>query len=392
LTTFLTIEPRDPIIARDGRPFGINSGRRMKPLEWPYPSVVAGSLRTAIGKATGGHFDDELISSLKSLQLAGPFPRDVDAETLFLPAAGDLVRMQGGSCHPLRPVRVGKFGGTDLPGDLAPVCPPANVTGNKPERVPAWWSVANMAAWLASPGAPPADFLRPACGFRDAPEIDERTHLEIDPQTYGAMDGRLFSSAGLVLDELSLGGVRHQTDLTIRVRNAPTPLGAFDMVHPLGGERRVARFRAPDQAVCKRLWSCPAPVRQALARVTPGDSTIGVRMVLATPAIFEGGWRPEWLDADELAGSPPGCTGLALKLVGVCNQRWRAVSGWSYEAATFGPKRIWRLVPAGGVYFFELVNGNPADLADRWLEPVGDERVDEGFGLAVWGIWSWGDN
>jgi CRISPR-associated protein Cmr3 len=48
-----------------------------------------------------------------------------------------------------------------------------------------------------------------------------------------------------------------------------------------------------------------------------------------------------------------------------------------------------RVVPAGGVYFFETVDGSASDLADRWLEPVSDDEQDcrDGFGLAVWGVW-----
>jgi CRISPR-associated protein Cmr3 len=43
----ILITPLDPVIARDGRPF--NAGTRMKGLDWPYPSVLAGSLRTLLG-------------------------------------------------------------------------------------------------------------------------------------------------------------------------------------------------------------------------------------------------------------------------------------------------------------------------------------------------------
>jgi len=113
-------------------------------------------------------------------------------------------------------------------------------------------------------------------------------------------------------------------------------------------------------------------------------------MVLATPAIFEHGWRPGWLNT-KLIGTPPG-GGPELKLVGVSIQRWKAVSGWSLakQAGTDkpGPKAIRRLVPAGGVYFFETKD-NAAALADQWLQPVSDNEQDrrDGFGLAVWGTW-----
>ena len=48
-----------------------------------------------------------------------------------------------------------------------------------------------------------------------------------------------------------------------------------------------------------------------------------------------------------------------------------------------------RMVPAGGVYFYQVVEGDAADLAESWLRPVSDDPQDrrDGFGLAVWGTW-----
>ena len=48
---WLSLTPRDPVVARDGRPF--SSGLRMKSLDWLYPSVLAGSLRTLLGGLEG---------------------------------------------------------------------------------------------------------------------------------------------------------------------------------------------------------------------------------------------------------------------------------------------------------------------------------------------------
>jgi CRISPR-associated protein Cmr3 len=112
-----------------------------------------------------------------------------------------------------------------------------------------------------------------------------------------------------------------------------------------------------------------------------------VRMVLATPALFKQGWKPGWIGDDgkgEFAG-------IKLQLMGACVERWKPVSGWSYETPR-GPKPALRLVPAGSVYFFQT-EGNAPSLADHWLEPVGDFSEDgqsgrDGFGLALWGPWA----
>ena len=113
-------------------------------------------------------------------------------------------------------------------------------------------------------------------------------------------------------------------------------------------------------------------------------------MVLATPAIFKDGWKPGWL-SDDLVGTPPGAN-VRLWLVGASIRRWRAVSGWSLAdlpGQPRGAKPVKRMVPAGGVYFFEKVDGQASALAERWLEAVSDDEQDrrDGFGLATWGVW-----
>jgi CRISPR-associated protein Cmr3 len=374
----LLLSPRDPLIARDGRPFGADSGRRMRSQDWLTPSVVAGSLRTMVGKELGT-FDP---ARLKKLVVAGPFPWS-DGR-LFLPAAGDLFQTRAGRLLPARPLSGIKAGeGTDLPTSLWPVCLPASA-GTKFASVPAWWSAERMAEWLIT-DAPPGCFLRDPCHFRESATADERTHVEIKPDTFTAKDERLFSTTGLVVDRMFSGHEPFDSELAVRVEIEGDPdiekvLARLDLLHPLGGERRLVRMRGGNNQELARAWACPPRVRKALSAVGKDG---GIRMVLATTAVFAPGWCPYW-------SSPPSAASVRLKLVGVCNQRWRAVSGWSLEAPT-GPKAIRRLVPAGGVYFFQLESGPPDALADAWLQPVSDDATDraEGFGLALWGTWEY---
>jgi CRISPR-associated protein Cmr3 len=171
--------------------------------------------------------------------------------------------------------------------------------------------------------------------------------------------------------------------LAVRVRAKDWEGPELNIWHPLGGERRLVHWGASRADV--RGWECPLGVRTALV------SASRVRLVLTTPAIFQHGWRPDWVKPDLTA--EPFAGGPKLKLVGVSIPRWRAVSGWSMQphqnTKKPGPKPVRRMVPAGGIYFFETVRGGAAALADRWLEPVSDDRQDrhDGFGLAAWGVW-----
>lgn len=381
MTAFLALRPRDPVVIRDGRPFGATSGRRMKLLRWPPPSVLAGTVRTALGLARGLSFTDkskaveEAVTRLKAVEVGGPFP--VVSGRMFLPAPADAA-IRDGTPSAMRPELVGEGFGTDLPNGLRAVCPP----DGKYQPVPAWWSADALAEWLADRRLAT---LTDQARFLDGPPAEERTHLEISPDTLAGKDGLLFSSAGLALDPFPAGSRDHGR-LSARVRTADADLttaaGALSGLRPFGGERRLVELEA-DRG--PPSWACPESVADVLAVVKAGG---GIRMVLATPALFERGWKPGWLKEENgRVGVPPGSS-VNVRLVGVVNDRPQAVSGWDYQ--TNKPKPVRRLVPAGAVYFFELVGGDPAALTGRWLEAVSDEPADrtDGFGLAVWGVWS----
>ncbi len=399
-TTTLDLTARDPVICRDGRPFGAGQGNRMRSVDWPLPSVIAGSLRTALGKTAGKDFSQETALQLQQISVSGVFP--VRNEQLYLPAPQDCV------VHPIRgplpaiPMET-QGGGCDLPHPkLRPVMfdQQPNEDDFKPKAPPAWWPFADYVKWLTSSSVQLSkDFLL-------APEQDDRTHVKMDTDAGIGADGELFTTTGLPLDylEQNLGPSSNETKersfadrykeikLATRVEAegwCADRVRDLDGHFPTGGERRLIHWKAnPDV----KIWKSPDRIRFAL------QETNQVRMVLATPTIFRDGWKPGWLN-DELIGSPPGC-GVQLKLVGATIQRWRAISGWSlarindqgqldHSNGHAGPKPIRRMVPAGGVYFFEVVSGNSENLADCWLRSVCDEEQDQrdGFGLATWGIW-----
>jgi CRISPR-associated protein Cmr3 len=366
----------------------------MKSLDWPYPSVLAGSLRTLLGKQNGEGFSRVVVDKLKKIDVAGPFPMvsDGQGEQLYFPAPRDLVVHEsddeGRRAVPLRPMRLADGEGCDLPPGLLPV----SVTEDgKPARAPAFWSYERMTDWLLNPTgkrfeAPPADGAI-GSGYFDVPGKDERIHVAIDPKAGAAEEGLLFMTVGL---DLNAKGVKERVSLSVRVEaenRFGDLVGQLDAFHPLGGEQRLVRWRTRQNH--PPAWTAHEKLREALEKSKPGQ---GIRMILATPAMFKEGWMPGWI-GDGLTGCPPG-TQVELKLVGACVGRWKPISGWSLEAGKVGPKPVRRLVPAGSVYFFEAMSGNAESLVgDMWLRSVCDEddfsqERRDGFGLALWGLWN----
>jgi CRISPR-associated protein Cmr3 len=384
MSVYLTLVPRDPIIARDSRPFGAGQGLRMKSLDWPYPSVLAGSLRSLLGKteSQGSPFSEELIGRLKRMEVAGPLPLVNDE--LYFPAPKDLMvckKEDGGrAMKALRPMHLQNGMGCNLPDGLIPVEINENA---KPEKSPSFWSSSTMVRWLKEECVDvPPERAETGSGFLDIPGKDERMHVCINPNSGTSEEGLLFMTVGL---DMSSG-----INLAVRVEAADgweQKLMALDEFHPFGGERRLVHWKQ----MSSQAWECPVEIREALRDAKPGGK--GMRLVLATPALFKHGWRPNWLHSvnGKLEGRPRQDSAVTLRLVSACIERWKPISGWSLEKGKVGPKALKRLVPAGSTFFFEVVEGDAGDLAGKlWLHSVSDEEQDrrDGFGLALWGVWA----
>src|SRR5947209_14048794 len=101
MTAFLRISGRDPLVARDGRPFGAGQGNRMRSAGWLHPSVVAGSFRTTLAKEAGRGFDPATQDELLKIDVAGVLP--LVGEQLYLPAPNDCVLDDKGGVFWARP-------------------------------------------------------------------------------------------------------------------------------------------------------------------------------------------------------------------------------------------------------------------------------------------------
>ncbi len=368
----LSISPRDPLIARDGRPFGISQGARMTSLPWPYPSTLAGTLRTIIGKLEGQNFPEETVAELKQVEVSGPLACAQDS--LYFAAPRDAV-LRGGNqprVFAARPANLGEGDGCWLPDEaMKPVCLPSGLEGDfKPTALPGFWGGSKMAEWLLSPSG--VGFHPPASGeCFGAPEVEYRTHVQIDRNTGAARDEMLFQTAGLAFPP----GLGLSARLNIGDRLGTILVDALPLLHPFGGERRLVHWKEAQDSP----WACPQDIKDTVA----GSERI--RMILATPAIFTDGWLPGWLRGGNLPSAK-----ASVKLVGAIVDRWKPISGWSLERGRRGQKPGRRLVPAGSVFFFIKTNSEPLDLDTLWLRSVSDRVEDqrEGFGLALWGVWS----
>src|SRR5436853_7921327 len=75
--TIWLVEPRDPLIVREGRPFGPDPGASATSLPFPFPSTMAGGARTRSALDEDGTFkygrkDQKELDRLKEICIRGP--------------------------------------------------------------------------------------------------------------------------------------------------------------------------------------------------------------------------------------------------------------------------------------------------------------------------------
>lgn len=369
----------DPLLFRDGRPFTEELGAQAAvSLPAPFPGVVAGAVRTMIGTRLGWNWTDGDVRQAKRISVAGPVICLGGKPLVHAPADAviyDAGTGDGGRRRmALRPSPLFEGEGCNLPEGMDPVAVPEDV---KPASGHDFWEWDDITQWLMRDDARQSELLPQDFPRIPKPSIEERTHVKIGDRG-AAAEGMLFTTASVAPMERRRDG-RWQDPLPWSYRVRVDESGIADGVSLagpvfLGGERRAG------VSVVKDASSWPACPRELSAKLRGARR---IRMVLVTPAIFSGGWKPGWA-----GGSPPGLVGLALTLKAACVPRREAVSGWDYQ--TRKPKPVRWLAPAGSVYFFEA-DGDTSQLASyrAWLAPVSDNEQDrlDGYGLAVWGIW-----
>lgn len=409
------IEPRDPLIVRDGRPFNNTPGARAYTQSFPPPSVLAGVIRSQTAYASklqftrDSTFNQQQGNKLQPIQIYGPVlvellePNEANAEAEFLcPAPADALLFEP------EPTTEAKAS-DDQPAEpttaspwlrrLIPIQTPAGFVSDfnelglvglvepdprKPAKEqPQFWYGKHFLQWLQDP-AGLIDQTQTAAvqkstdlGIQGLP-IDQRTHVEIKPDSQQAEDGRLFQTRGLSFTQTNEQRLAEARRLALYVsadyRDTTGLTIPQPSIAPLGGERRLARWEPTEH----QLPACDQAILDAIVEAN------ACRVILLTPAMFEHGYRPTWL-CREVDGVQP-------KLAAIVIKRAQGISGW--DLAIHKPKPTRRLAPAGTVFFLtfpEKENSAAIEawVRHHWMRCISDADQDrrDGFGLVVLGAW-----
>lgn len=393
------IEPLDILFLRGNKLFG-DPGSFGESLVPPWPSVVAGAVRTAILAARG--YDPAAFAR-------GEIAGDAELGTPNIPGtftvtSFDVARRHAGgvveTLHPV-PADLGiRAGGAEEGGVTAHRITPrplfdgigssartveVAVLGERERGKQASGQWLNSKGWIAHLAGRDVDTQRHLVPSASLWALDARTGIALDPVKRAAATGALFTSQAVAMRKHEHAAAKQDgcgdarpfdVGFLVEIAGASLP---DSITLRFGGDGRAAlaaRQTAGDVP--------PHPDYDAIAR----DGRC--RMILTTPGLFEGGWRP--------TGSAAGKGAFAFELHGVAGRivcaavpRAEVVSG--FDLARRRPKPAERVAPSGSVYWLDGIEASAdalRNLADRglWSEAVENEqRRAEGFNRFTFAEW-----
>ena len=135
-------------------------------------------------------------------------------------------------------------------------------------------------------------------------------------------------------------------------------------VFTLGGERRTA--------VIEELTINPV---EEFDTPTEGNRFL---VYLMTPAIFRTGWYPSGV-IEKLTTK-----GINLRFITAAISGYKVISGWDIQKKA--PKTLYRAVPEGSVFVFEVIKGSFAEAVKAFHgKNISDINPEEGYGFALTG-------
>jgi len=336
------LEPKAPLIIRSGRPFTETAGTDSA--RFPPPSTVAGALRAAYARSNNLPLNNTLLERSIKGPLAVKVDLDGNLQHVLVPKPADAHYFTvNGETRILAasPLPLADGEGCDLPAGLQPLAFNTQALG-KPLKGPTWWNWDDFVTWRSDNND--LLFSQAARNGWTPPIDDIRTHTAVNDKTKSSEDGLLFQTAGLTMWDTEVSAQNTRFSLP---ESSIGLLASIDgeiksELLNLGGERRISEINS----IPNNTW--PTQIENLEANILKTRSLI---ISLHTPALFNKGWLPGWLD-NKLTGHPPNCNTLKIKLIATAINGWQAQSGWNLQ--TKQPRAARKMVPAGSTYWFSL--------------------------------------
>ncbi|MFE4569850.1 type III-B CRISPR module-associated protein Cmr3 [Paenibacillus chitinolyticus] len=344
---FYAIDAVDTFFFRNASPFDADLSQSASSLFPPFPSVYAGALRYA--DTTPGRSSSVISRALKigfsGLMVDGRLllPRPLDT---WVSPSFKLERLS------LVPSPVGS---SPLPYCLTPV----TLTEDKEvePRGGGYVEEADLSRYLEG-----ADREALCLSLSDFVKREGHVGIQIDRSSGSSRSGLWYS----IEKVRPVDACNRRCSLVVEAEGVSVDTSSSIK---LGGEARAASIRRLER-------------EESFAPVT--SSSRYFKLYLAAPAIFKQGWLPWWIDPVTKEGVfAYKKHRIRVRLLSAAIGRHVAVGGFSMEKRH--PKEMRYAVPAGSVYFFEIIEGEFKDAVKLFHRKcVSDYREGYGFVYRNW--------
>jgi CRISPR-associated protein Cmr3 len=382
------IEPLDVLFLRGNKLFG-DPGSYGESLVPPWPSVVAGAIRSALLAHKGvdlsqfakGEVSDPELGTpanpgpfrVTGFQLARRFA-DGRIERLYAPPADLVIRRNDADtleCVLMQPRALPSGIQSSAATRLHAVLPERERT--KPESG-YWLTHAGWSAYVQGGEIDPTTML---VKTSDLWGLDTRVGVGLDPAKRSAAEGKLFTVQAVAMRKRHHGQAQqYDVGFLAQIDGATLPQA---LMLRFGGDGRAARA-----TVTSANMDTPDVVNQIL-------QSHRCRLILTSPGIFQDGWLPTGCVRQADGSISFDLHGVRGRLVCAAVPRAEVVSGW--DLAKWQPKPAKRAAPMGSVYWLDELDATPdalRTLLERglWSEPCEDAaRRAEGFNRATIAAW-----
>ncbi len=375
------IEAIDTLFFRDGRPFEVGGEANLQVP--PAPSTFFGAIRSAlIASGQGGlaafknggehEFRDWVGKNKDSegftarLKLKGPLfaLRKGTQITRLFPLPRDLLIYEEQGKTYLVPTRL-----TVIPNDVVTNSNISMVLTNPFSQSAEYQMVfiteSLFHRYLAGEIQEPYLFTFGEDVFRveDVFQADFRIGVALKRGQKNAEQGRLFTMQHMAFRLMPEG------QMGFYIESELPDEFSTDTFLRLGGDGKVARLQP--------ITTAPVSVEELEKHI---EKTRQFKVYLATPAIFELGWKSRAMHngyVDEISG-------FSFALVTAAVGRSEMYGG--YDVAVNVPKISFPAVPAGSVFYFKIKEGNARQVLQAFHNQcISDFRKNQGFGYSFVG-------
>jgi len=353
----IKLDAMDTLFFRDGKPFSWGDETWADGMFPPSPSVIYGALRS---RYFSEHIDqlryaDEPDDPTKNLKISAVALQT--GNRLLFPMPLDCVKQKGVNEDSVTPLK-------DMAASGVSNCRLGKVLIS--EKNASVETVEN--AFLMSSSL--KKYLRGQPGKLSYADLSKRVVTEPkigigrENQTHTTKEGMLYRIEMKRLE--SVMGFGKETE-SLALFAAFEGLSIDDTGFlKLGGEGKSVHY-------------APSAVRDIEAPQLKGNR---FKLYLASPALFEKGWLPSFIDEDTLTGQ---CGNLEIRLETAMIGKPYPIGGFRMKPPV-SPKPMRMAVPAGSVYYFEIMKGEIQDAVDLFHNHnISDDESHQGFGLTFVG-------